>query len=238
MITNHLENITSANFVEGEAILLNKPVNWTSFDVVARTRGILGVKKIGHAGTLDPKADGLLILCTGKKTKEIDTFSAQKKEYTGVLELGAITKSFDTETEVVETKDISGIDVNKIRETLNLFHGKQLQMPPMYSAVKVNGKRLYKHARKGREIFRPAREIEIFEIEMLSCNLPNVEFRVVCSKGTYIRTLVNDIGIKLGCGAYLKSLTRTAIGDYKVEDALTIEQLHLLEKYSHQTVNS
>ncbi len=205
---------------------------------MARTRGILGVKKIGHAGTLDPKANGLLILCTGKKTKEIDVFAAQVKEYRGKLELGAATKSFDSETEVIERKDISGISLTQIQTIFGEFIGKQLQLPPMYSAVKIKGKRLYKHARKGREVSRPSREIEIYKLEILSINLPFVEFLVQCSKGTYIRSLVNDIGIKLGCGAFLTELTRTAIGEYRIEDALSIEQLPLLEKFVQQAASN
>jgi tRNA pseudouridine55 synthase len=219
----------SLQLEEGEIILVNKPLDWTSFDIVHRVRAMFEVKKIGHAGTLDPKATGLLILCTGKMTKQIDLFMDWEKEYTGTIELGGITKSFDTETEVYETKDISGITESEVKQLFSSFIGAQQQLPPMYSAIKMNGRRLYKDARKGKEIDRPTREIVIKEFEMTSFTLPHVGFRVVCSKGTYIRTLANDIGSRLGCGAYLKQLTRTRIGEFHVNDALPVELLHTLE---------
>jgi tRNA pseudouridine55 synthase len=214
---------------EGEIILVNKPLDWTSFDIVHRVRAMFEVKKIGHAGTLDPKATGLLILCTGKMTKKIDMFMDWEKEYTGIMELGSITKSFDTETEVYDKKDVNGITETEVKRVFSTFVGVQQQLPPMYSAIKMNGRRLYKDARKGKEIERPTREIEIKEFEMTSFMLPYAGFRVVCSKGTYIRTLVNDVGAMLGCGAYLKQLTRTRIGEFHVNDALPVELLHTLE---------
>jgi len=225
----HAGQKESLDLEAGEIILVNKPLNWTSFDIVARIRAMFEIKKIGHAGTLDPRATGLLILCTGKMTKQIDQFQGYEKEYTGIFEVGAVTKSFDTETEVYETKDFSRISKEEIEAVFHSFVGIQQQLPPMYSAIKMNGRRLYKDARKGREIERPTREIEIKEFEMTSFAPPYIGFRVVCSKGTYIRSLANDIGEKLGCGAYLKELCRTKIGMFSITEALPVEQLHLLE---------
>lgn len=220
---------SSLNFEEGEIILVNKPLDWTSFDIVHRVRAMFDIKKIGHAGTLDPKATGLLILCTGKMTKQIDTFTGWDKEYTGTFSLGAVTKSFDTESEEIENKEFAHITESEIVQVFKRFTGIQQQLPPMFSAIKMNGRRLYKDARKGKEIERPTREVDIKEFEMTSFHLPLVGFRVVCSKGTYIRSLANDIGAALGCGAYLKQLTRTRIGEFHVNDALPVELLHTLE---------
>lgn len=224
------------NLEEGEIILVNKPLDWTSFDIVARIRAMFEIKKIGHAGTLDPKATGLLILCTGKMTKQIDTFIGWDKEYTGIFELGAITKSFDTETEVFDNKDVSGITEIDIKQVFSKFIGVQQQLPPMFSAIKLNGRRLYKDARKGKNIERATRTVEIKEFEMTSFKLPYVGFRVVCSKGTYIRSLANDVGVMLGTGAYLKQLTRTRIGDFHVDEALPVELLHTLEPKIQRSV--
>jgi tRNA pseudouridine55 synthase len=226
----HAGQKLTLNLEEGEIILVNKPLNWTSFDVVARVRAMIEVRKIGHAGTLDPRATGLLVLCTGKMTKQIDQFIGLEKEYTGIIELGATTKSFDAETEVYDKKEFSGITKDEVEVVFRSFLGIQQQLPPMYSAIKKNGRRLYKDARKGKEVERATREIDIKEIEMTSFELPYVGFRVVCSKGTYIRSLANDIGAKLGCGGYLKELQRTKVGQFSVEDAFPVEQLHLLEK--------
>lgn len=225
----HAGQKESLDLEAGEIILVNKPLNWTSFDIVARIRAMFEIKKIGHAGTLDPRATGLLILCTGKMTKQIDQFQGYEKEYTGIFEIGAVTKSFDTETEVFDIKDFSHVSKEEVELLFRSFIGIQQQLPPMYSAIKMNGRRLYKDARKGRDIERPTREIEIIEFEMTSFTLPYIGFRVVCSKGTYIRSLANDIGVKLGCGAYLKELCRTKIGQFSITDALPVEQLHLLE---------
>jgi tRNA pseudouridine55 synthase len=237
MITRgNIEIISNVNFDDGEVLLVNKPLDWTSFDVVSRIRVTLGLKKIGHAGTLDPKADGLLIICTGKKTKSIDQFGEMEKEYTGIMEIGAVTKSFDTETEVIDRKIFTNITEENIKVIFDSFIGIQNQLPPMYSAVKVNGRRLYKDARKGKEVNRKEREIFISKFDVTSFNPPFVGFTVVCSRGTYIRSLVNDCGKKLGCGAYLKYLTRTKIGVYKIEDAIQIEQVHLLERHLQNAV--
>ena len=226
----HAGQKESLNLEDGEIILVNKPLNWTSFDIVARMRAMFEVRKIGHAGTLDPRATGLLVICTGKMTKQIDQFIGLEKEYSGVIELGSATKSFDTETEVYEKKEFGGITKDEVEGVISTFLGAQKQLPPMFSAVKKNGRRLYKDARKGKEVERDLRDIFIKEFEMTSFDLPYVGFRVVCSKGTYIRSLANDIGVKLGCGAYLKQLVRTRIGDFNVADAYTVELLHLLEQ--------
>ena len=225
----HAGQKESLNLEEGEIILVNKALNWTSFDIVARVRAMFDIRKIGHAGTLDPRATGLLILCTGKMTKQIDRFIGLEKEYTGILELGAVTKSFDSETEVYERKEISSITRSEVEAVIKTFIGVQQQLPPMFSAIKKNGRRLYKDARMGRDIERSTREIVITEFEMTSFDLPFVGFRVVCSKGTYIRSLANDVGIALRCGAYLKELCRTKIGQFNLEDAFTVEKIHLLE---------
>ncbi len=230
---DHVGLKKNINFESGELILMNKPIGWTSFDVVARIRSMYHIPKIGHAGTLDPKASGLLIICTGKMTKSIDQFSELEKEYVGTIELGATTKSFDSETEVIERNDISGVTLSKLLTAAQSFIGVQKQIPPMYSAVKINGRRLYKDARKGRTIAREPREIFVGEFEITSFNPPFAEFKVVCSKGTYVRSLANDVGEKLGCGAYLKSLIRTRIGSFCVAEAYSMEDLNLLSEKIH-----
>lgn len=216
------------DFEGGEVILVDKPIDWTSFDVVARIRSMFTIKKIGHAGTLDPKATGLLIVCTGKMTKRIVEFQELEKEYTGVIELGSTTKSFDSETELIDIKETSGVTSDKIKEVFQKFLGHQKQIPPMYSAVKKNGRRLYKYARKGKEVQREPRDVFIKEFSMTSYFEPNIEFKVVCSKGTYIRSLAHEVGILLGCGGYLKQLTRTRIGGYTLESAIKMENMHTI----------
>ena len=210
---------------EGYVLLVDKPLEWTSFDVVKKLKYALNLKKVGHAGTLDPLATGLLILCTGKKTKQIESFQNQGKEYEGTLVLGQTTPSYDLETEATEAVDISKITEQLINEATLNFKGEVEQTPPIYSAVKVNGKRAYMHARKGDDIKLRSRTVQIDRFDILNIDLPQVRFLVSCSKGTYIRSLVNDFGIKLGVGAYLSQLRRTKIGDYKVTDANTIEEL-------------
>ncbi len=206
-------------------LLVNKPAGWTSFDVVAKLRNVLHIRKIGHAGTLDPMATGLLILCTGKKTKEMEQFIGLEKEYRATMRLGGVTPSYDAETPVTDSRPTAGIEEDVIREVMLGFVGTVKQMPPMHSAVKVRGRRLYKDARKGREIERPEREVEIRAIRDIDIRMPEVSFVVVCSKGTYVRTLVHDIGQQLGCGAYLTALKRTRIGNYTLSDAMTIEEV-------------
>ena len=206
-----------------QIILINKPYRWTSFDVVKKVRNIIKEKKVGHAGTLDPLATGLLILCSGKMTKQISEIQAGEKEYTGTFTLGATTPSFDLETTISNECDYSFVTEAIIADVAKSFTGVQQQLPPIYSAVKVNGKRAYASARKGEDVIIAPKEIEIKEFEVTGIDLPQVHFRVVCSKGTYIRTLANDFGKKLGCGAYLAALCRTRIGSYLVKDALSVE---------------
>lgn len=214
---------------DGKVILIDKPYRWTSFDVVKKVRNLTKEKKMGHAGTLDPLATGLLILCSGKMTKQIAEIQAGEKEYTGTFTLGATTPSFDLETEVSNASDYSFVTEDLIKQTAKSFIGRQQQLPPAYSAVKVNGRRAYESARKGKEIVISHKEIEIKEFEITGIELPQVHFKIVCSKGTYIRTIANDFGKKLGCGAYLSSLCRTRIGEYLLKDALRIEDLAPVE---------
>ncbi len=210
---------------KGDIILINKPAGWSSYKVVDKVKRWFKVKKAGHGGTLDPFATGLLIVATGKKTKELSQISQLDKEYEGVMELGAITPSFDPETEIVERRSLDGITEEKIKDTAKYFIGEIEQIPPMYSAVKHKGKPLYELARKGIMVERKPRKVKIYDFQILDVKLPQVYFRVKCSKGTYIRSLVHDFGEKLGCGAYLKSLVRTRIGDFKLDDAFTVEEL-------------
>ncbi len=216
------------HFTEGEVLLFDKPLNWTSFDVVRKVRAtirhFLDTKKIkvGHAGTLDPKATGLLIVCTGKKTKEIEKFQAGEKEYIADILLGATTPSFDRETVVDKEYPTDHITANLIDEVLKSFIGKQEQMPPVFSAKRVNGQRAYKKARKGINVEMKPSLIEIKEIKVLNFNLPDLQIRVKCGKGTYIRALARDIGEKLNSGGYLVGLRRTLIGEFMVEDAMSV----------------
>jgi tRNA pseudouridine55 synthase len=208
---------------EDRVILIDKPLEWTSFDVVNKLRKKLKIKKIGHAGTLDPLATGLLILCTGKMTKRIDEFQAQEKEYTGHLVIGQTTPSHDLETEVSEAKAITHITNELISDAAKKFTGLIDQIPPIHSAVKIDGKRAYKLARKGKEPELKPRTVTVSEFEITSIELPIVKFRIVCSKGTYIRSIARDFGEALGVGAYLSKLCRTRIGHYQLKDALTID---------------
>ena len=214
---------------EGRLLLVNKPLRWTSFDVVNKLKGILRTKKIGHAGTLDPLATGLLILCTGKMTKQIDTYQGQEKEYTGTLILGQTTASYDLETEPTPRVDISHITAEAIRNAAQDFVGSIQQVPPAHSSVKVDGKRAYTLARAGKPVELKPRTVEIKLFEITDCSIPEVSFRVVCSKGTYIRSLAHDLGNRLGVGAYLSQLCRTRIGNYQLEQASTLEEISLQE---------
>jgi len=206
-------------------ILIDKPLQWTSFDVVNKLRKKLQIRKIGHAGTLDPLATGLLILCTGKMTKRVDEFQAQEKEYTGNFIIGQTTPSHDLETPVTEAKDISLISEEIILAAARKFTGVIQQIPPIHSAVKVDGKRAYKLARKGKEPALNPREVTVTQFEITEVNLPVVSFRIICSKGTYIRSLARDFGNELGVGAYLSKLCRTRIGEFYLKDALTMEDV-------------
>lgn len=209
----------------GQMLLIDKPLTWTSFDVVNKLRYRLKIKKIGHAGTLDPLATGLLIICTGKMTKQIESFMGLEKEYTGTFVIGQTTPSFDLETAVTEPVGIAHITPETIAGVVKSLTGKISQLPPAHSAIKVGGKRAYKFARQGKEIELQPRDVEVSEFEITKLNLPNVEFRIVCSKGTYIRSLARDLGEGLGVGAYLSQLCRTRIGPYKLEDAILIDDV-------------
>jgi len=206
-------------------LLVNKPLRWTSFDVVRKLRYKLKIRKIGHAGTLDPLATGLLILCTGKMTKRIEEFQAQEKEYTGRFVIGQTTPSNDLETEVSVPSDISHITKEQIYEATRQFIGLIDQVPPMHSAIFVDGKRAYELARKGKHVDLKSRQVTISDFEITTIELPSVGFRVVCSKGTYIRSLARDFGQALGVGAYLAELCRTRIGAFRLEDAKQIEEI-------------
>lgn len=218
------------NFKKGEVLYINKPLEWTSFDVVNRLRKAIclrmGVKKlkVGHAGTLDPLATGVIILCTGKQTKMIDNYQAGVKEYIATLELGATTPSFDLEHPIDETYPHEHITRELIDETLPKFLGEIWQTPPVYSAVKVDGKRAFDYARNGEEVKLKAKLLVIDEIEVLDYKEKALTLRIVCSKGTYIRALARDIGEALGSGAHLTALQRTRVGDAKIEDCISVEQ--------------
>lgn len=215
------------NFVEGEVILIDKPLDWTSFDVVNKIKFALkrkfGAIKIGHAGTLDPKATGLLILCTGKKTKEIQQIQDAEKTYTGTFFLGATTECFDTEKEVNQTFDTAGITNDAIVQCATTFIGEQQQFPPIFSAVKIDGKRAYDLARAGKDVEVKSKSITINKFDITKIQLPLIDFYVECTKGTYIRSLANDFGAKLNNGAYLYALRRTKIGNYDVINAFTVD---------------
>lgn len=225
------------DFAAGEILLIDKPLDWTSFDVVKKVRNTLRVKKVGHAGTLDPLASGLLILCTGKYTKRIDEIQAQEKEYTGTIRLGEVTPSFDRETEVAETRDISHITREDIEAAARTFEGTIEQVPPIYSAVMVDGKRAYDLARKGKSAELKPRTITIKAFDVTAVEGAEVYFRVVCTKGTYIRSLAHDLGQAAGCGAHLSSLVRTRIGDYMLADALTIEDIQEIRRKQTEAAN-
>ncbi len=228
--------MTVENYKEGQVILLDKPLEWTSFQVVNKVRWLIRKQfqlkkiKVGHAGTLDPLASGLLILCTGKFTKKIDTYQAQEKEYTGTFTLGATTPSYDLETEIDQTFDITGITEEQIHSATLQFLGEIEQQPPVFSALKQDGKRLYEFARSGKEVEIPKRKIHIAAFEITRIELPNVDFRVVCSKGTYIRSLAHDFGKVLNNGAYLSALRRTRIGDFSVDNAISITEFETVIK--------
>lgn len=220
----------TSRFDEGEIILIDKPYGWTSFDVVRKLRNSLKIKKIGHAGTLDPLATGLLILCSGKKTKEIQHFQELHKEYSGQMVLGKVSPSYDLELPFEEENDISHVRLDSIKKCAIDLTGEIDQVPPVYSAIKVDGKRSYDFAREGEQVELKKRRIRIDEFLITSFNNGYVSFYVKCSKGTYIRSLVRDIGKCLGCGATLTQLTRTAIGNYKLDDAHSVDDFISLVK--------
>src|ERR1044071_2131646 len=212
------------NFEEGQVLLINKPLHWTSFDAVRKIRNLIKIKKVGHAGTLDPLATGLLIVCTGKFTKRINEFMAQEKGYSGTFTLGATTPTYDLESEPENFVPIENIDGDKINATARKFTGDIFQIPPMFSAIKVEGKRMYDLARQGKELKLEPRKLFIKEFEIVQIELPILHFRVICSTGTYIRSLANDFGESLGCGAYLSRLCRTRIGEFELGDAVSMEE--------------
>lgn len=234
------------NFPEGEVLLLDKPVDWTSFDVVnllrAFIRKVYHLKKlkVGHAGTLDPMASGLLILCTGKMTKQIDAYQGMDKVYVGRMQLGATTPSFDAETEIDNQFDVSGITMKMLQTTSEKFRGEIEQVPPIYSAIKIKGQRAYMYARNNDELKLKSRKVTIHEFKILNFESPFVDFSVRCSKGTYIRALVRDFGESLDNGAFLTALRRTQIGDYKLTSAWTIETFkqEVLRQAASENANS
>ena len=223
-------------YQEGRVLLIDKPLSWTSFQVVNKIRWLIkqqfSIKKIkvGHAGTLDPLATGLLILCTGKFTKKIETYQAQVKEYTGTITLGATTPSYDLESGIDQKFDISGISEADISKNTQQFLGEIQQQPPIFSALKKNGKRLYEYAREGSKIEIPSRAVTITEFEITKIELPCIKFRIVCGKGTYIRSLAHDFGKSLNNGAHLSGLRRTKIGEFRVEDAISVLEFERLFK--------
>lgn len=232
--------ISPEQFQEGQVLLIDKPLHWSSFQAVNKVKWSLkkhlGLKKlkVGHAGTLDPLASGLLIICTGKFTKRIMELQGMEKEYTGTIMIGATTPSFDLETEINATFPTDHIDDNLIHETVKQFLGEIDQQPPVFSAIKKDGKRLYEHARKGEEVEIAFRKTTIHEFEITRIALPEIDFRVVCSKGTYIRSLANDFGKALGSGGHLTALRRTKIGAYSVEGAISPEAFELSVTDTHE----
>ncbi|MBD1429412.1 tRNA pseudouridine(55) synthase TruB [Sphingobacterium litopenaei] len=214
-------------FTEGEVLLVDKPITWTSFDVVGKLRNTMKPLKlkVGHAGTLDPLASGLLIVCTGKLTKQIDSFQAEDKEYTGTITLGATTPSYDLETEIDQTFDISGITKEQIYAAAKSFEGDIEQYPPAHSAVQIDGERAYEKARRGEEVALKIRQVTIQKFEIEKIELPLVYFKIKCSKGTYIRSIAHDFGKALNNGSHLSSLRRTMSGDFHVDKAWNLEEL-------------
>ena len=225
-----MENI----FEQGQVLAINKPIEWTSFDVVRKIRAMVRIRKVGHAGTLDPLATGLLILCTGKFTKRINEYMSQEKEYTGTITLGAITPTYDLESEPQDFKPYEQISSADADRTTKKFIGEILQVPPAHSAIKKDGKRVYELARKGIEVELEPRRIVISEFEITSFQLPVIGFRVVCSTGTYIRSLANDFGKELGCGGYLSSLCRTRIGSFTLDQSMNMEEAEKYIREMHQ----
>jgi len=211
-------------YEQGQVLLINKPLGWTSFDAVRKIRNLVRIKKVGHAGTLDPLATGLLIICTGSFTKKINEYTAQEKEYTGTITLGASTPTYDRESEPQNIRPYDHLTEEMIFEATKNFIGNISQIPPAYSAIKKDGKRAYELARKGKEFVLDPRNIRIMKFDITNISLPEIRFRVVCSTGTYIRSLAHDFGNALGCGGYLSGLCRTRIGEFNLSDAMNIEE--------------
>ena len=235
------KSIEEYDFQKGEILLFDKELDWTSFDLVRKLRNFLcrqtGLKKlkVGHAGTLDPKATGLMIVCTGKETKNIDLIQAKEKEYIATLKLGATTPSYDLETAENETFSTEHITAELVQNSMEKFLGEIDQIPPLFSAVKIEGKRAYEHARKGSDMVLAPKKITISELELVTFSKDEVVLRIVCSKGTYIRALARDLGNTLECGAYLVGLRRTRIGNMKVEDAWGVQ--NFIEKFNADATN-
>ncbi|MDR3668273.1 MAG: tRNA pseudouridine(55) synthase TruB [Ignavibacteriaceae bacterium] len=223
MISKERVDFSGIDFHGGESILIDKPFGWSSFKVVYEIRNAIGWLKVGHAGTLDPFATGLLILCTGKKTKSISDYQDLEKTYSGVITLGKATSSMDLETEILCEKPFTHISDEQIYQLKEEFTGNIMQVPPMFSAIKQNGKNLYKLAREGKTVERQPREINVTDFNITKIELPDIHFEISCSKGTYLRVIANDFGEKLGCGGVLSSLQRSKIGHYSVENALSVE---------------
>ncbi|MFY9152091.1 MAG: tRNA pseudouridine(55) synthase TruB [Prolixibacteraceae bacterium] len=236
-----MRSIGEYDFQKGEVLLFDKDLDWTSFDLVRKLRNFLcrssGIKKlkVGHAGTLDPKATGLMIVCTGKETKNIDQIQAEEKEYIARIKLGATTPSFDLETAEDETFSTDHLSEELVKQTLEKFMGEQDQVPPVFSAVKIEGKRAYEHARKGNDIVLQPKKINIYELELSNFSKDEIVLRIVCSKGTYIRSLARDLGLALNCGAYLIGLNRTRIGKFKLEDAWNVQ--NFIEEFQENETN-
>lgn len=216
---------------EGGYLLIDKDLEWTSFDVIKKLRNISRIKKIGHAGTLDPLASGLLIVCYGKYTKKIELIQAQKKVYTGSFVLGKTTESYDLEQPVIDVADASHITQSDLDTAAKSFTGEIEQIPPAHSAIRINGKRAYEHARKGEEVKLKSRSVTIEQFKVDAKKLPEVEFELICSKGTYVRSLARDLGEVLNIGAYLSSLRRTQIGNFQVNDAVRIGDIKTKEDF-------
>jgi tRNA pseudouridine55 synthase len=224
IITNQTPDLSDVDFSDGEIILIDKPSGPTSFQVVSKIRKITGVKKVGHSGTLDPKASGLMIVCTGKKTKEMDRFINLNKTYSGIIRLGLMSPSMDTETECSELSLPEDLNEEKILEVRDSFLGEIEQTPPMYSAVKIKGEKLYNLARKGKSIERQPRKVFIEKFEIEKINLPDIHFTIISSKGTFIRVIADDFGKKLNTGGILLELRRTGIGEFRVAEAFSIKR--------------
>jgi len=224
MITKSTNDFSNLDFAAGETILIDKPSGWSSFKIVNQIRKTVNVKKVGHAGTLDPAATGLLIICTGKKTKELSNYLGLSKTYEGTILLGKSSPSMDAETEFTEQRIPENLNIEKVASVSKQFLGEVEQIPPMYSALKINGKKLYELARKGKVIERKPRKIFIEDFNIKKINIPEIDFGITCSKGTYIRVIADDFGKKLETGAILKNLRRTKIGTFDVNDALTIDE--------------
>ena len=235
------KSIEEYDFQKGEILLFDKELDWTSFDLVRKLRNFFcrqtGIKKlkVGHAGTLDPKATGLMIVCTGKETKNIDLIQAKEKEYIATLKLGATTPSYDLETAENETFSTDHLTSELVQSSLEMFLVEIDQIPPLFSAVKIEGKRAYEHARKGSDMVLAPKKITISELELISFSKDEIVLRIVCSKGTYIRALARDLGNTLECGAYLVGLRRTRIGNMKVEDAWGVQ--NFIEKFNTNATN-